>query len=311
MQDTTHHPRAGRRRPVLSFTSGVAAALAAGIVMSAAIVGAAVPVQVGSSTPSSFVPVTPCRLMDTRPGDENVGPRDTPLAAGETHTQQVTGDNGNCGLPTGITGVALNATAIRPSATSFLTFFPSDSDRPLSSNLNLAPGQPPTPNKVDVRVSEAGAIGIFNAFGEVHLAVDVMGYYTAATPAPFATTDHYDGGALGNTPKSVITLYVKPPSDGAVVASSTTLLGTLGGGRATCSINDEPTVDNDHRQVWNPDSGETGTISGTRTFPVTGGQALTIRLVCRLDSGTIGVDEADLSAVFVPSFVAQPVTSAA
>ena len=36
----------------------------------------------GSSTASSFVPITPCRLLDTRPASDNVGPRSTPIGAG-------------------------------------------------------------------------------------------------------------------------------------------------------------------------------------------------------------------------------------
>src|SRR5262245_39870633 len=39
----------------------------------------------GSTGASSFVPITPCRLLDTRAGDA-VGPRSEPLHVGDTYT---------------------------------------------------------------------------------------------------------------------------------------------------------------------------------------------------------------------------------
>lgn len=307
MHDISQLPPRRRARAALSFTGGIAATVAAGIAFSVAIVGAAH--QTAEDT-SSFVPITPCRLMDTRPGDDNVGPRATPLGAAETHVQQVTGSNGNCTIPSGATAVALNATGVGATAVSYLTFFPSDADQPLSSNLNLAPGQPPTPNKVDVRLSSTGAIAIFNAFGQVDVVVDVMGYYVA-DPRSFATTAHSDGAALSGTAERVVHVVVRAPSDGAIVASATAQLGTLGGGRADCSLSDTVAIDADHRQIWNPTSGQLGSLAASRTFQVAAGDELTVRLVCRLAAGTIGVNEADLSAIFVPSFVAQPTTGVA
>ena len=38
---------------------------------------------IGSGDKPVFVAIEPCRLVDTRPGDNNVGSRDTPLGAGE------------------------------------------------------------------------------------------------------------------------------------------------------------------------------------------------------------------------------------
>jgi len=309
MQLITSPSTPGRLRPARNFALGVVATVAAGIAVSATIVGAAIPVGTPAQSASTFVPITPCRLMDTRPGDGNVGPRATPLAEGEIHVQQVTGANGDCNLPSGITGVALNATAIRPTARTFLTFFPTGADLPNASNLNTTAGQPPTPNKVDVRVSDTGAVSIFNAFGEVHLAVDVAGYYTAA-PTPFATTDRNDGDPLGASPSTVVSAVVRAPSDGAVIATSTTLFGTLGGGLAVCSLSDDTAIDATLRQIWNPSGAETSTVSGTRTFPVAAGQEITVRLVCRVDSGNIGFNESNLTALFVPSFVDQPMSEA-
>jgi hypothetical protein len=128
----------------------------------------------------------PCRLVDTRPAPNNVGPKNTPIAAGETNAYeiQVTGANGDCtgplAIPADAVAVALNVTAINPNAPSgrsFFTVYPADAELPVTSNLNIVNGQAPTPNKVDVGLSATGRIKIYNADGTANAAVDVFGYY--------------------------------------------------------------------------------------------------------------------------------------
>lgn len=131
---------------------------------------------------SVFVPMEPCRLFDYRPAPDTVGPRTSPLGPGEVHTQQVTGAVGNCNVPAGATGVAMNITAVAPTAQSNLRLFPADQvTPPLVSNLNFSAGQAPVPNKVDVKLSPAGAVKIRNHAGRVFVIGDVAGYY-ATTP---------------------------------------------------------------------------------------------------------------------------------
>jgi hypothetical protein len=132
---------------------------------------------------STFVPVAPCRLFDFRPGPDNIGPKRTPLAAGDgaVHTQQVTGTNGNCVIPDDAIGVAMNVTIVNPTAASNLRVFPADTATPLASNLNWVAGQSPTPNKVDVKLSPGGQIKLFNFAGRVDVLADVVGYYSNAS----------------------------------------------------------------------------------------------------------------------------------
>ena len=133
---------------------------------------------IGSGDKPVFVAITPCRLLDTRPGDNNIGGRTTPLGSNDTLTLQVTGATGECtGIPTGAVAAALNVTAIQGSTRSFLTLYPADAPLRNASNLNWNGGDPPTPNKVDVKLSADGAVNITNAFGTVHVAADLAGYY--------------------------------------------------------------------------------------------------------------------------------------
>jgi hypothetical protein len=129
---------------------------------------------------SSFVPIAPCRLFDYRPAPFTVGTRTSALGPAETHLQQVTGDVGNCDIPDGITAVSLNVAVLQGTASSYLVLFPANlTSAPLASSLNWVAGQPPTPNKVDVRVSDNGAIKLHNAFGKVYVLADAVGYYTS------------------------------------------------------------------------------------------------------------------------------------
>lgn len=124
-----------------------------------------------------YTAIEPCRLVDTRPGGFNVGDKNTPLGGGQTHTITATGNSGECtAIPTDVTSVALNVTAVGATQPTHLTIFPED-PRPNASSLNPAPGQPPTPNAVNVDLAAGGTFNVFNFQGEVHLIVDLVGIY--------------------------------------------------------------------------------------------------------------------------------------
>lgn len=133
--------------------------------------------SIGSGDRSVFVPITPCRLFDTRPAPDNVGSRNTALGPGDTFVAQVHGTNGNCTIPSDAVAVAMNVVVIDPTASSFLTVFPSDATRPLSSNLNWVARQAPTPNAVTADLSASGAVSFYNLAGQVQVAADIVGYY--------------------------------------------------------------------------------------------------------------------------------------
>ena len=132
-----------------------------------------------SADEATFVPIAPCRLLDTRSDPSlNIGPRNTPLAANDTFAAQVTGTNGQCTIPAAATGISLNVTAWGRPQSSFMTVFPSDVTRAVASNLNYVAGPSATPNKVDVKLSADGRVSFYNLAGKVDVIADVLGYYT-------------------------------------------------------------------------------------------------------------------------------------
>jgi hypothetical protein len=158
-------------------------ALVASLAAAAIVVVAVGITSAASSSPSSFVPIVPCRLFDTR-ATETIGPRSTPIAGGEEVSFAVWGANGNCNIPVTATAIASNVTITNPTAASFLTLFPADAARPLASNLNWTPTSPPTPNQVTVALSGGGAVKVFNASGAVDVILDIVGYFEPGGSGP-------------------------------------------------------------------------------------------------------------------------------
>ncbi len=154
-----------------------------------AAVGAAVAITLGagglgvanatldSGERTSFVPITPCRLLDTRSGVDNVGPRSTPIGPGEELVVAARGAQGDCNLPAGATGIVANVTAVGATSQTNVRLYPAGAATPTTSNLNPTPGERPTPNSVTTDLDDDGEFAIFNSRGTVDLFVDVVGYY--------------------------------------------------------------------------------------------------------------------------------------
>jgi hypothetical protein len=113
---------------------------------------------------------SPVRILDTRTA--------APVGPGKSIELQV------APASSGVAGVVLNLTGVAPTATTFVTAYPADENRPVASNLNLVPGQI-RPNLVMVRVPTsgpgAGRIKLFNAAGSTDIVVDVIGTFTRRT----------------------------------------------------------------------------------------------------------------------------------
>ncbi|MGI8697576.1 MAG: TolB family protein [Mycobacteriales bacterium] len=147
---------------------------------------------------SYFTPVTPTRILDTRPAPYSVGscggiPAGSPLSSGGRCRLLVA--NGAT-VPTDANAVVLNLTGVSPTAATYLSVYPTTATNtpPLVSNLNLTPGQIAAV-QVQVRLgtgtqSVGGSqVTIFNRAGTTHAVVDVVGYFRTSI-APTTGTYH-------------------------------------------------------------------------------------------------------------------------
>ncbi|HJV08345.1 MAG TPA: hypothetical protein VJ653_01645, partial [Acidimicrobiales bacterium] len=120
-----------------------------------------------------YHPLTPSRILDTRTGAG-------PLGAGATRDVQVTGVGGVPAV--GVSAVVLNVAVTGPTATSFLTVFPTGESRPLAANLNYVAGQT-VPNMVTAKLGAGGRLSLYNNAGATQVIADVAGWYDDATLA--------------------------------------------------------------------------------------------------------------------------------
>ncbi|MER6591673.1 hypothetical protein ABT214_07455 [Micromonospora purpureochromogenes] len=117
-----------------------------------------------------YYPLTPQRLLDTRTG---LGPR----GADQATELQVAGRGG---VPaSGAGSVVLNVTVTGPTASSFLTLYPSTESTPTASSINFPAGWLGS-NNVTVKLGPDGKIMIYNRAGTTHVIVDVVGFYAAS-----------------------------------------------------------------------------------------------------------------------------------
>jgi hypothetical protein len=113
---------------------------------------------------------TAARIVDSRTSLGMSSP-----TAGSTRVLQVSGRGG---VPAhGVAAVIVNITAVRPSASGYVTAFPSGQARPATSSLNFVKGDV-RPNRVFARLSATGALSLYNVAGTTPLLVDVQGWFT-------------------------------------------------------------------------------------------------------------------------------------
>jgi hypothetical protein len=129
-----------------------------------------------SASGAAFSALGPERVMDTRSG---IGVAKAPVGPGRSVSLQVAGV---AGVPSGLTAVVLNVTAVDPTASTDITVYPDGGPRPGTSNLNVTSGET-IPNLVVVPVGADGEVDFYNAAGSVNLVADLSGYYTAQGPS--------------------------------------------------------------------------------------------------------------------------------
>ena len=133
---------------------------------------------IGQSTITglSFVPVTPCRIADTR---NPAGPFGGPFLHGQAAGRAFAIPSSACGIPATAQAYALNMTVVPHGPLGFLTAFPCGQPQPLASNLNSIDGRV----KAVAAILPAGTNGAacFFASQDTELVLDINGYFVPDT----------------------------------------------------------------------------------------------------------------------------------
>ncbi len=119
-----------------------------------------------------FTPLTPTRLLDTRPSEPGCTTPGTPLAGGVETSQPA---QNFCTIASTAQAIVGNVTVVLPGSGGFLTFWPSNATRPLVATSNYAAGS------IFNRYFTVGlgADGAFKMFAQTttHTVIDVSGYF--------------------------------------------------------------------------------------------------------------------------------------
>lgn len=127
----------------------------------------------GTSSGYRFVPVTPCRVADTRkPADVFGGPS---IVGGTSRDFPV--PQSICNIPAAAAAYSLNFTVVPHGSLGYLTVWPTGFNRPLVSILNSLDGR----IKANAAVVPAGKSNAISAFASdtTDLIIDINGYFVA------------------------------------------------------------------------------------------------------------------------------------
>jgi RHS repeat-associated protein len=184
---------------------------------------------------AAYTSIAPTRALDTRQAG----------SGGAVHADSAITLSmaGVAGVPDDATGVVLNVVAADPTATGYLTVWPTGAARPEVSTHNFVAGTT-IANLVFARLGDDRSVSIYNASGDTNLIVDVVGYVgapggdggrmVAIDPSRVLDTRQASGGgapiADGATrPLTVRGLAGVPATATAVVANITAINPTGGG----------------------------------------------------------------------------------
>ena len=124
-----------------------------------------------STGPLGFVPVTPCRIADTRSANGAFG---GPFLAAQS-TRNFAIPSSVCNIPASATAYSLNIAVVPRGALGFLTVWPTGQVQPVVATLNSIDGRIKS-NAAIVPAGAGGAISVF-ATDATDVIIDINGYF--------------------------------------------------------------------------------------------------------------------------------------
>ena len=124
-----------------------------------------------------YIPVTPCRIVDTRLA---TGPFGAPeLAAGSTRSFNI--PQSSCNIPSSAVAYSVNATVLPNAKLNYLTMWPAGTTQPVASTLNSLDGRIKA-NAAIVPAGTSGAVSVYVS-DATQFILDIDGYFVPAGTA--------------------------------------------------------------------------------------------------------------------------------
>ncbi len=171
-----------------------------------------------------FVPVTPCRVVDTRSQNGTFG--GPPIQGGTSRNFPI--GQGSCGIPLGATAFSLNVTAVPMGRLGYLTVWPTGQTQPVVSTLNSLDGRIKANAAIVAAGTGGGAVSVF-ASDTTNVLLDIDGYFAPAKTSSLTfytlppcrvldTRPHY--GGTGPIPGGMIAYFKITDAPGCTVPAT-------------------------------------------------------------------------------------------
>jgi hypothetical protein len=221
------------------------------------------------TSPTPFIGVTPCRIVDTRGA---AGPFGGPsLSAGVARNFALL--SGPCtGLPAAVGSYSLNITVTNTLGPGFILIYPQGGSAPVVSTLNYLAGQT-VANAAIVPAGTGGGITVVAGVSGTDLIIDINGYFA---PTPATGTNYFSVinsglyaiyGETSNPGAFAAGVYGRAtagPAQGVFGETLSTADGSVGVfGRATPSVGNNAGVAGQTNSATDGAAGVFGTASAT------------------------------------------------
>ena len=134
-------------------------------------------------TPSQFVAVTPCRLVDTRNPDGTFGGPAIP--GGTARTFPLSESDNLCGIPPTAVAYSLNVTVVPDGRLRYLTIWPTGQGQPSVSLMNSPDGRVKANAAIVPAGTMNGSVSVY-VTDTTNVLLDIDGYFTAPTGSTLA-----------------------------------------------------------------------------------------------------------------------------
>ena len=127
-----------------------------------------------------FVPITPCRAVDTRAGQGTSGALGPPTME-RFSTRELPLPSSSCGIPTGVKAYSLNVTVVPLGPLGYLSLWPTGQPQPLVSTLNSLGGD--IVANAAVVPGDDGTVSVY-VTDKTDVVIDVNGYFVPSDFVP-------------------------------------------------------------------------------------------------------------------------------
>ena len=137
-------------------------------------------VAVSQSNALQFIPVVPCRVVDTRLPDGTFG--GPPIQGGTYRTFPI--PQGSCNIPSTAGAYSLNVTVVPPGSLRYLTVWPAGEPVPVTTTMNSPDGRVKS-NAAIVPAGTNEAVSVY-ASDTTNVILDINGYFPAVSSSTLA-----------------------------------------------------------------------------------------------------------------------------